>query len=605
MLGPLFAREWLTLPRRPQHYALRAVYLGIFLVLGLTAWQALVGWSRAGSLGDTARFGLVFFRTSVYFQLTLLLFFAALSAAATIAQEKDRRTFVLLLLTDLRNYEIVLGKLLGSLLQIGLLLLGTVALLALGLLLGGVSPEQLAGAVLVLAATSLAAGSLGCLVALWREQTFQSLALTVLLLILYFCGVRALEFVPLLIEPITGPVSQQPWQDVQVALDPYQCLESVLEASEPEGLPLRPPYLLALTMLLWSALLNGASIWRLRAWNPSRAERGARSTEREEETEKLKETSPALRAPPSALPALPSRQVWSNPILWREIRTRAYGRRSLLIKGAYIIVVGLIAYAALAPMWTGGPDPFAAAYGLVPVAILSLLLISAQAVTAITAERDRGALDLLLVTDLTPWEFIFGKLGGIAYNAKEFCLPPLLLAGAYAWLGWLAVERNALALGCVIGTLVILMVFAAVLGVHIGLRTESSRLAITHTLATIFFLSAGTLLCIWLVLISGRFEVQWTSFVLFIGAGVGGLWWVLSGERPSRALTIASWLCPLAMLYAVMNVVIGKPGTEQSSDPIMPFLVIAAAFGFTLAAMLVPLLSEFDVALGRTTGGEE
>jgi hypothetical protein len=36
--------------------------------------------------------------------------------------------------------------------------------------------------------------------------------------------------------------------------------------------------------------------------------------------------------------------------------------------------------------------------------------------------------------------------------------------------------------------------------------------------------------------------------------------------------------------------------------PLVPLAVIAAAFGFPIAAMLVPLLSEFDVALGRTTG---
>ncbi len=35
------------------------------------------------------------------------------------------------------------------------------------------------------------------------------------------------------------------------------------------------------------------------------------------------------------------------------------------------------------------------------------------------------------------------------------------------------------------------------------------------------------------------------------------------------------------------------------------FLVILGAFGFAIAAMLVPLISEFDVALGRTTGGAE
>ena len=73
-----------------------------------------------------------------------------------------------------------------------------------------------------------------------------------------------------------------------------------------------------------------------------------------------------------------------------------------------------------------------------PIVIISLLLVSAQAVTAITSERDTGALDLLLVTDLTPREFIFGKLLGILYNTKEFLLPPLILAAVYAWRGVLA-----------------------------------------------------------------------------------------------------------------------------------------------------------------------
>src|SRR4029077_17960160 len=97
-----------------------------------------VGWEQPATLGDHARFGLLAFQILVYVQLLLLLFFAALSAASTVAQEKDRRTFVLLLLTDLRNYEIVLGKLLGSLLQIGLFLAGTVPILALLMLLGGI-----------------------------------------------------------------------------------------------------------------------------------------------------------------------------------------------------------------------------------------------------------------------------------------------------------------------------------------------------------------------------------------------------------------------------------------------------------------------------------
>ena len=91
--------------------------------------------------------------------------------------------------------------------------------------------------------------------------------------------------------------------------------------------------------------------------------------------------------------------------------------------------------------------------------------------------------------------------------------------------------------------------------------------------------------------------------MFFLVAGVGGLWWVLSGDRPSRALTWASWFCPLAVLYTVMNILVGKPGSQESADPLIPFLVIVGAFGFTIAAMLVPLLSEFDVAMGRTSAG--
>jgi hypothetical protein len=55
----------------------------------------------------------------------------------------------------------------------------------------------------------------------------------------------------------------------------------------------------------------------------------------------------------------------------------------------------------------------------------------------------------------------------------------------------------------------------------------------------VFFHSVGTLICIYLILSKGRFEYRWTSFIVFIAAGIGGLWWVLNGDRPSAALTPA------------------------------------------------------------------
>jgi ABC-type transport system involved in multi-copper enzyme maturation permease subunit len=581
----------------------RSVYLGFLWILGVTAWQALVGWNRTATVGDTSRFGPFLFQVFTYVQLTLLLFFAALSGASAITQEKERRTFILLLLTDLRNYEIVLGKLMGSLLQIALLLASTLPVFMMLVLLGGVAAQQIVQALVVLGLAGLAAGSLGGLVALWREKTYQSLVLTFLALVLYLILAHELTQLPRLGDWL-GEATLEQWQGW---LDPFQAVQSIL-AAQNERLA-DSTFGFAIVMLLLSVLLNAWGILRLRVWNPSGEPIMQR--ERPEEADAEEKDRARAHAAPGRV-----REVWNNPILWREIRTRAYGRRPLLVKAAYFLVLGLICYYALAPLWSATDRPaFAAARGLVPVGILSLLLVTAQAVTAITSERDTGALDLLLVTDLSPSEFIFGKLGGICYNTWVFLLPPILLAAVYGYYNYLATppplypefgsRYNLEAMLCIAAAALVLLGFAMVLGIHVALRTKNSRLAVINSLGTVFFLSVGTLVCIYLILINGQFEYQWTSFVFFLGAGIGGLWWVLNGERPAPALTLASWLCPLGVFYTVTNVLVGKPGSVESADPLIPALVILSAFGFTVTAMLVPLVSEFDVALGRTTGGGE
>src|SRR5260370_6461500 len=107
----------------------------------------------------------------------------------------------------------------------------------------------------------------------------------------------------------------------------------------------------------------------------------------------------------------------------------------------------------------------------------------------------------------------------------------------------LALSKNVEALlGIEMGA-VILMAFACVLGVHVALRNVNSQSAIVNTLATIFFLSAGTGFCIKLILINSRFESQWFSFIFFLAAGIGGLVWGLRADRRSPGFTDGQWLC--------------------------------------------------------------
>jgi ABC-type Na+ efflux pump permease subunit len=615
VLGPIFSREVVTVPRRAGHFAGRMALVGLLGILGITTWQATVGFSREATLGETASFGLLLFQIVAFVQLLLTLFFAALSAAGAVSQEKDRRTFVLLLLTDMRDYEIVLGKMLGALLPILVLLLVTAPVLALLLLLGGIDPEQVLQAELVLFASAIAAGSLGGLVALWREKTYQALALSVLFLVLYICLTQGLGTAG----PRLAPGAD--WGTVQAWFDPFIAMQSVLEPPAGGRAGLAPTYGYVLVMLLWCAALNGIGIWKLRKWNPSGepimqregAEEAVRSAAGELSEAEEAERRAKAHAAPGAV-----RAVWPNPILWREVRTLAYGRRPLLVKFAFGIVLALILYFAVSELnRPGGRPAFAAAYGLVPIAVLSLLLVAAQAVTSVTSERDGGALDVLLVTDVSPKEFIFGKIFGVLYNCKEYVIPPLLLALFYAIRGALTrmppgtspgeeLAANIGPLVAVCGALVVLFGFAVTLGLHVSLRIAQSRLAIANTLGTIFFLSVGTLICIYLIIINGgSFTNQWVSFISFLVLGIGGLLYVLSADRPAGALTLASVLCPISMFYCIVNVLIGRPGTDESGDPLMPFLALGFSFGWAIAAMLVPLLSEFDVALGRATQPNE
>ena len=85
------------------------------------------------SAGDMAKFGSILFLILAPLQLALMAFLAAMRSASSVSQEKDKKTILLLLMTRLSNHELVLGKLLASLLDV-LVMLATALAVGLGLL---------------------------------------------------------------------------------------------------------------------------------------------------------------------------------------------------------------------------------------------------------------------------------------------------------------------------------------------------------------------------------------------------------------------------------------------------------------------------------------
>ena len=79
----------------------------------------------------------------------------------------------------------------------------------------------------------------------------------------------------------------------------------------------------------------------------------------------------------------------------------------------------------------------------------------------------------------------------------------------------------------------------------------------------------------------------------FIGLGSIGLFMSLTHKNPSSALTIAAAMLPFLTFYALTLFLLdGTLGV---------CFWICVAYGFATVAMLIPAISDFDVALGRTT----
>lgn len=574
--GPLLTREAVTAPRHPKLFLIRAGYLAALVVLMYTAGQATFERRPVLTLGDSSAFGRFLFDLFAMVQLTLASAAALLFCSSNVSQEKDKRTLVLLLMTDLTNFELVAGKLAASLLLVVMLIGVSLPVFALLAILGGISWAQIFWAEAVCLATAALVGSWATLVAYWRDKTFQTLAICVIGALLYLGMVEGASVV-------AGPV-------VRDLLNPFRAMVAVLNplAAQPDALKPVPTALVPVLVLTGMAVSLGLyTMAMVRKWNPSRFafDQVAEPTPEELAQAAAQELAPATHS-------REHREIWNLPLLWREVCTRAYGRKMIFVKLAYFVMAAFIIFNLSQSndsrqIILGMMSPVGFAFA--SLSLVSLILVNAQAVTSLTSERDGQTLELLLVTNVTPREFIFSKLGGIFFNAKEAILIPILLLVALTMRGEFTVESTLYALT----SYLVLVAFSAMVGLHSGLCYGRSRVAIGSSLGTVFFLFVGIFVCMMLIVEArASFALQLTPFLVFILGGSLGLWASLSHKNPSPALMMAAAMLPFLTFYAITGYLLG--GTLGVC------LSVVAAYGFTTLAMLVPAISAFDIALGRS-----
>ena len=149
LIGPLFSWELLRLARRGQDARGRFI-LAVALFVVLTAFSLIwfsgtspadlfFGASQSLTLKESADFGHSFSLTFVIGQLAILCLLTPAYAAGGIAEEKDKKTMVFLLCSELTDREIVFGKFFGrTVFLLGILFAG-LPILAITQLHGGVS----------------------------------------------------------------------------------------------------------------------------------------------------------------------------------------------------------------------------------------------------------------------------------------------------------------------------------------------------------------------------------------------------------------------------------------------------------------------------------
>jgi ABC-type transport system involved in multi-copper enzyme maturation permease subunit len=551
--GPVFYYKWLTASRRPQLYAGRVLFL-----LALLGAIGVVWWAQAArypqpSLQDQARVGESIFYAIVGTQLALVLLAAPAATAGSVCLDKARGTLAHLLVTDLSGAEIVLGKLAARLLTVLGLLLGTLPVLALNTLLGGLDPEALAGAFLVTVGVAVLGCALALALSVWGHKAYEVLFVNYLLWSAFLLAYPAWHFLVQELSRSLGPPGLGP-PDWLLHANPFW-LAFAPYASPGTSTLIGCAFFLAGCLTL-AAVLTGVAVLFVRS---VALRQSGRPPRRRRWPMVGLALARALRGPFS--PSLDR-----NPVLWREWHRRRPSRWVAVVWALYAVAAVLFTGLAVI-LHSGSPrqyDEFPALVNAFEV-VVGLLLVSVTSSTSLGEERAGGSLEVLLTTPLPTRAIVWGKWRGGFRTVLRLAVLPGLLTGV------LALESGRwLAPPLVVG--LVLAYGAALTSLGLALAVWVPRLGRAVALSV----SAYVLLAVaWPILVftlAGRYDPEGLAVASpFWGIGYASVW---AGEEPGRQVDFIPW-------WAVLWIVL-----------------------YLLAAGVLYLtgLYTFDRCLGRVTG---
>lgn len=471
MASPILQRELITTLRAP-----RAAW-AIFLVAALLSGLALTLWPSEGmySLGEQASHALL--NTVSLGGLLLALLIAPAFTATSLTSEKENRTYDLLTQTLLRPWNIAWGKIASS--QCFLLLVALAALPALAstFFLGGTALTQVAAIFGIIVAAGAATGLLGFAVSAWSRQSFTALVIT-------YSTALAWSVLPLL-PPLLlhSLVARLPSLSWTAHASP---LAAMLAIVEPDlfaqlGASVDTRHALAIHLGVCGALgLSAALAGAFRLLFPHRFERYRNDLTPAAAKRRLR--FPYVLIDPRRRKRLIGR--WTNPMLAKELRSRAFSQAPWLLRGMYATFTVSLLFVGL--MVHGGATLHLDVLKLAMIAfqvLVVVLLTPALLAGAITGEIEERQFDLLRQTPLRARSILLGK----SFSAG-LLIVLLLVAGTPMWWMLAYLENYQWA-----GTLISLAVVVATLFLASAISLACSSAARATAAATA---AAFALICL-------------------------------------------------------------------------------------------------------------
>ena len=496
--------------RRTRHFYIRTGYLGVLIVALL--WTLLVG-AGGGRLSYTelANAGAASFKLIAYLQIGLITVLSPVFMAGAIAQEANPRTWDILLTTPLSAGQIVLGNLLGRLFFVLALLFSSLPLFAITQYFGGAPASSIFVSYAIAASAAILVGAIAITLSVSRLAGRRAVFAFYISAVSYIALTWALDL--WLRKSAGGGVT---WL---TPLNPFLALEALLAPSSyptPDAATLAAMGPLArlwfgAPVLSWSLAATGLSVALMTASTVMVRKVGAAGGTIWRRGGATNDAGERIR---------PSRTVWRNPVAWREASARAGGRAKIAVRWSFIGLGWLWAVVMLLLFDTGAWAPGELRFALLAtvwaeVAVVSLIAVN-MASTAVSREREDGTLDLLLITPLTPGQYLGGKLRGlVSFLAPMLTVPvgTIMLASLYVLMGGLganvmvpvAVGTGTMNLpvvlpeGIFVAPLAIVpfVAFCVVVGLQWSLKSKGTLSSVTRTFGVVVVLAGVIGVCAW------------------------------------------------------------------------------------------------------------